>query len=145
MTGRRQAEDAYQIHVIGPDCAVPPFLDFQDLVAAKGLSRAQLERLDCSAKVVATQGTRVVGLACFDRQDDQIRVHELLTDPAAHARAVVIMKRLLDALELACLASGGRRVVLLPEAILMASSLEDLGYREVCVRPAGPWLEKHLG
>lgn len=145
MTGRRTSDQTYQIHVLGPDCQIPSFLDLADLLAAKGLNRQQRERIARLPKVVATQGRHVVGLACFNRVDEEIRVQELFTHPDQHATSMAILRRLLEALELACLASGGHRVLVLPEAVLTASSLEELGYHEMCMRAAGPWLEKSLG
>ncbi len=54
----------------------------------------------------------------------------------------VVDRLLLDAVELAALAGGCRRVVLLPAAVPEVEPFERLGYRIVNERCAGAWLEK---
>jgi hypothetical protein len=94
--------------------------------------------------VLATHGPRLVGLSSFERVNDDVRVHEFAFDPDSQFSPHVILRQLLEALELACLASGGRRLVLLPQAVLAVSPFERLGYNLVNEGCAGAWLEKTL-
>jgi hypothetical protein len=94
--------------------------------------------------VLATHGPRLVGLSSFERVNDEIRVHEFAFETDPYFSPQDILRPVLEALELACLASGGRRIVLLPQAVVALSPLERLGYRLVNEGCAGAWLEKTL-
>jgi hypothetical protein len=133
---------ALQVRVVGPDSPTPTPLEVRRLFSHRLLSRARRERLARSAKVLAACDGRIIGLASFERGGDDIRVHEFAFEPDLSFSTQDILRQLLDALELACLASGGRRLVLLPNAIVAVSPLERLGYRIVNEGCAGAWLEK---
>lgn len=94
--------------------------------------------------MLATHGTQLVGLASYERTDDELRVHEIAVDPDLSFGPSDILRQLLDAVELAALAGGCRRVVLLPSAVVAVEPFERLGYRIVNERCAGAWLEKSL-
>ena len=53
-----------------------------------------------------------------------------------------IATALLDALEIACLAGGGRRLVLLPRAALAGHLLRGRGFVPIVEGCAGSWFEK---
>lgn len=131
-----------QVRVVGPESAMPTGADLRRLFAARSLARSRRDRVTRCAKVLATWNGRVVGLAAFDRTADEIRVHELAFEPDLCYSPPDILRHLLDALELACLASGGRRLVLLPHAVVAVTPLERLGYQLVNEGCAGAWLEK---
>lgn len=131
-----------QVRVVGPESVMPTAPDLRRLFASRNLSRSRRERVARCAKVLATWNGRVVGLAAFDRTADEIRVHELAFEPDFCYSPPDILRHLLDALELACLASGGRRLVLLPHAVVAVTPLERLGYHLVNEGCAGAWLEK---
>jgi hypothetical protein len=133
---------ALQVRVVGPDSAAPSAADIRRLLLQRPLSRVRRDRLVHAAKVIATVGSRVVGLASYERINDEIRVHELAFEPDVCFSTQDILRQLLDALELACLASGGRRLVLLPQAVVAVSPLERLGYHLINEGCAGAWLEK---
>ena len=143
-TTRRTANEigALQVRVVGPDSALPSLGELRRLLATRGLTRARRDRLARSAKVLAATDGHLVGLASFERTNDEIRVHEFAFEPDICFTPQDILRQLLDALELACLASGGRRLVLLPNAVIAVSPLERLGYRVVNEGCAGAWLEK---
>jgi hypothetical protein len=146
VTSRRTATNAaaLQVRVLGPESSLPTAGDVRRLFSDRALTRARRERLLGLSKVVATVGPRLVGVALFERANDEIRVHELALEPDLCFSTHDILRQLLDALELACLASGGRRLVLLPSAVIAVSPLERLGYRVVSEGCAGAWLEKRF-
>jgi hypothetical protein len=130
------------VRVVGPDSVQPGAADLRRLFSHRMLTRARRERLARSARVIATYRSRTVGLASFERTNDEIRVHEFAFEPDLCFSTQDILRQLLDALELACLASGGRRLVLLPQAVVAVSPLERLGYHLINEGCAGAWLEK---
>jgi hypothetical protein len=133
-----------QVRVVGPDSEEASTLDLEHREPRRGSSRAQRERLAHATRVVARVGGRVVGVAAYERQGAELRVMELVIEPVPPISSPDIVRQLLDALELAALAGGCRRVVLLPSAVAAASSLERLGYRFVGEGCAGGWLEKNF-
>jgi hypothetical protein len=141
---RPGSTDAAPLHVrvVGPESALPSAADVRRLFARGTLTRARREHLHRCARVVAMHGAHVLGLAAFERANDDIRVHELAVDPSLAVTSPTVLHRLLDALELACLASGARRILLVPQAVAAATPLERLGYRVVNEGCAGAWLEK---
>jgi hypothetical protein len=93
--------------------------------------------------VVAAFGSRVVGVAGYERADGEVRVHEFGVDEgAAGCTLDQVATALLDALEVACLAGGGRRLVLLPRAALTGDLLRSRGFQPIAEGCAGSWFEK---
>jgi hypothetical protein len=146
VASRRAANDigALQVRVVGPDSVLPSSTDLRRLFNSRSLTRARRDRVARSAKVLAAFESRVVGMAVFERTADEIRVHEFAFEPDLCFSPQDILRQLLDALELACLASGGRRLVLLPTAVVAVTPLERLGYRLVNEGCAGAWFEKNF-
>ncbi len=132
-----------QVRVLGPDCAPLSPADIRRLFRGRRLTPARRDRLSQSARIVAACGSRLVGVAAYDRADGELRVHELGIDTSGTACAVdQVANALLDALEVACLASGGRRLVLLPRAAVADSSLRRRGFVTIAEGCAGSWFEK---
>jgi hypothetical protein len=143
LRGTSKATAGMQVRVVGPESELPATADLRRLFSQRPLSPRRRERLAASAKVIATLGARLVGLASFERIEDEIRVHELAFDSErAAADLYDVLRQLIDALELACMASGGRRLVLLPTAVVAVSPFERMGYRLINEGCAGAWLEK---
>lgn len=132
------------VRVVGPESPAIGPADLRRLFSGRGLSRARRERLATARRVVVLHGPRVIGLAAFDRCDDELRVCELAVEPTICFSVQDILRQLLDAVELACLAGGAKRVVLLPAAVVAATTLERLGYETVIEGCAGGWLEKRF-
>jgi hypothetical protein len=91
---------------------------------------------------MAQCGSRVVGLAAYERVDGELRVHEFGVDENSTCTLDQIATALLDALEIACLAGGGRRLVLLPRAALTSHLLRSRGFVPIAEGCAGSWFEK---
>ena len=128
--------------MLGPDVACLTANDLRRLFHGRHLTPARRERLRNSGRVVAACGKRVVGLAAYERADTELRVHEFGVDDGAPCRMDEIASVLLDALEVACLAGGGRRLVLLPRAAIAEHLLRVRGFVQVAEGCAGSWFEK---
>ncbi len=131
-----------QVRVLGPDAACLTAADLRRLFRGRHLTPARRERLRNSGRVVAACGNRVVGLAAYDRVDNELRVHEFAVDDVAPCRMDEIASVLIEALEVACLAGGGQRLVLLPRASLAEHLLRVRGFVQVAEGCAGSWFEK---
>jgi hypothetical protein len=111
-------------------------------MTALGLDRAPTARrgaqLDRCRHMVAMRGEAAAGFAAFELTDAQdLLVHELST--ASDDGGVV--EALVTALELACLAAGGTRLLISTRIATPASMLAPFGYEPA---PWTGWLEKHV-
>jgi hypothetical protein len=132
-----------QVKVVGPDCAPLSATDLRRLFRGRRLTPARRDRLAQSGRVIAVCGNRTVGVAAYDRTDDELRVHECGVDAASMlCTEAQVVNALLDALEVACLAGGGRRLVLLPRAAIGGSILRRRGFVTIAEGCAGSWFEK---
>jgi hypothetical protein len=138
--GRRP--DRVNLRVVGPDAACLSPDDLRRLFRGRTLTPARRARILNGGRVLAACGTRVVGLAAYERSDEALRVHEFGTDAAAPCSTDEIATALLDALEMACLAGGGRRLVLLPRAASASHLLRARGFVPIAEGAAGSWFEK---
>lgn len=131
-----------QVRVVGPDAASLTATDLRRLFRGRRLTPARRERLANSGRVVAACGSRLVGVAAYERLDGELRVHEFGVDGSASCTLDQVATALLDALEIACLAGGGRRLVLLPRAAIAAHLLRPRGFVTIAEGCAGSWFEK---
>lgn len=132
-----------QVKVLGPDCAPLSAADLRRLFRGRRLTPARRERIAQSSRVVAMCGTRTVGVAAYDRADGELRVHEFAVDATTLLCAEdQVVNALLDALEVTCLAGGGRRLVVLPRAVIASSLLRRRGFVTIAEGCAGSWFEK---
>jgi hypothetical protein len=142
LAERTRLPNPVQVRVVGPEAAGLTATDMRRLFRGRRLTPARRERLGNSGRVVAACGSRVVGLAAYERADGELRVHEFGVDEEASCTIDQIATALLDALEIACLAGGGRRLVLLPRAALTAHLLRSRGFVPIAEGSAGSWFEK---
>jgi len=131
-----------QMRVLGPGYGPLSPADLRRLFRGRRLTPARRERLANSGRIVAACGSRIVGVAAFERADGELRVHEFGIDTTSPCSADQIANALLDALEVACLAGGGRRLVLLPRAAVAGVMLRRRGYVTIAEGCAGSWFEK---
>ncbi len=131
-----------QVRVVGPDSAGLTATDLRRLFRGRRLTPARRQRLAASGRVTANCGNRVVGVAAYERVDNELRVHEFGVDASSPCAIEQITAALLDALEVACLAGGGRRLVLLPRAAISTSMLRARGFENIAEGCAGSWYEK---
>jgi hypothetical protein len=131
-----------QVKVVGPDCAPLSAADLRRLFRGRRLTPARRDRIAQSGRVVAACGNRTVGVAAYDRAGGELRVHEFAADTTSLCAEDEVVNALLDALEVACLAGGGRRLVLLPRAAIAGSLLRRRGFVTIAEGCAGSWFEK---
>jgi hypothetical protein len=131
-----------QVRVVGPDAACLTPADLRRLFRGRRLTPERRARVADSGRVMAACGSRIVGLAAYERTDGELRVHEFAVDGTSLPTVDQIATALLDALEMACLAGGGRRLVLLPRAALTAHLLRARGFVPIAEGCAGSWFEK---
>ncbi len=131
-----------QVRVVGPEAACLSQTELRRLFKGRRLTPARRERLRNSGRVVAACGSRVVGLAAYEREAGELRVHEFAVDEGTACPIDQVAAALLDALEIACLAGGGRRLVLLPRAVLAEHLLSSRGFVHIAEGCAGSWFEK---
>ena len=130
------------VRVVGPEAACLTPTELRRLFRGRRLTPARRERLRNSGRVVAACGSRTVGLAAYEREAGELRVHEFGVDGGRSCSVDQIATALLDALEIACLAGGGRRLVLLPRASLAGHLLRARGFVPIAEGSAGSWFEK---
>jgi hypothetical protein len=131
-----------QLGVCGPDSGSPSAGDLRRLFRGQRMTAARRARLEGGTRILVTCGSRLVGLAAYQRTDREIRVYEVGVDPASGCSSELIEASLLDALELACLASGARRLLVLPRATSATDRLTQHGFRPVAAGYSGTWFEK---
>lgn len=102
------------------------------------------ERLAHWPRILTVCGSGINGLATYQRSGDELRVGDLAADRGGSCSLEEIFDSLLDALENACLAGGGSRVVVLPGRPEDEMRLRRRGYRRIQEGCAGTWLEKNL-
>ncbi len=73
----------------------------------------------------------------------ELRVPEIGMDPGCECNERDVLNALLDALELAGLAGGCRRIVVMPPKMSLGF-IERRGYSRISERCAGGWIEKTL-
>lgn len=127
---------------MGPDCAGLTQTDLRRLFRGRRLTPARRQRLANSGRVVAACGNRVVGVAAYDRTDVELRVHEFGIDSVSPCSIRQVTTALIEALEVACLAGGGRRLVLLPRTSVDPDVLRERGFVPIAEGSAGSWHEK---
>lgn len=136
------ATSPIQFRVLGPESRGPSFADLRRLFPGQRLAGARRVRVSNGGRILAVCGNRVAGLAAYEQTHNEVRVYELGVDPQSACGSDQIAGGLLDALELACMAAGARRLLLLPRAHLAADLLSRRGYRPVTSGASGGWSEK---
>ena len=130
------------VSVVGPDAVGVSPADLHRLFRGRRLPAARRARLLAGGCVLATCGSRIVGLAGYERAGADVRVHEFAIDATPRCAPDQIAAALLGALEMACLAGGGRRLVLLPRAVFADDLLRARGFVPIAEGSAGSWFEK---
>lgn len=132
----------FRVRVDGPDAPPLSAADLRRLFRGRRLTPLRKARFDQGGRVVVTRG-RVVGVAAFERAGGELRVHEIGVDTTLAPPAFEeVVTALVDAIEVACLAGGGCRIVVLPRAAVFGVNLQRRGFVTISEGCAGSWLEK---
>jgi hypothetical protein len=131
-----------QVRVVGPDAPALTVSELHRLFRGRRLTPARRARLAASGRITAACANRMVGVAAYERTDVELRVHEFGIDPTSTCAVDQIAATVLDALEIACLAGGVRRLVLLPRAVVAEHLLRARGFVTIAEGCAGSWFEK---
>lgn len=115
--------------VIGPECEGGKSRDLLSLFAEGALSGVRVGRFHDCSKIAAQCGGDLVGIAAYRLRDGRLDVEELAVEQPCRCEASEIVSTLLRALESACLAGGGHRVVLSAEAAGSVANAVGEGYR----------------
>jgi hypothetical protein len=107
------------------------------------LTEARLDRLRDWSRVTVHCGDRIVAVATCHKSDVELRVPDIGLDRTCGCNIHEVVHALLDALELAGIAGGCRRLVLMPPREV-PGTLDRRGYVTIAERCAGGWLEKRL-
>jgi hypothetical protein len=133
------------VRVDGPECAPLDSSDLRRLFPGSSLNQQRLDRLTAWPRVVVAVAGRVAAVATCHKFEGEMRVPDLAIDVPAAGRLAErdVLNALLDAVELAAVAGGCRRVVLTMPKISPVC-LERRGYVRINERCAGGWLEKQI-
>jgi hypothetical protein len=134
---------ALKLTVAGPEHDQLPVRAISRLFAANVLGDARLERLSRWSKLVAMCGRTPVAVVTYQSAGSELRAPDFGLDPSACCDVGAVVTAIAHGLEVACLAAGAHRVVVMPpkggeQALLRA------GYVAVHEGCAGSWLEKNL-
>jgi hypothetical protein len=142
---------ALDVRVTASDCDVLCDGDLRRLFPGSSLTGSRLDRLREWPRVVVTLGDEVVAVASYQKTDGEMRVPDIGLDVPPEGTGYGscrcserdVLNTLLDALELAGIAAGCRRVIVNPPKVSLAF-LARRGYIGINERCAGGWIEKSL-
>jgi hypothetical protein len=134
------------VRLDGPDGEAVHDADLRRLFPGSTLTQARLDRLRSWPRVFVTLAGQLVAVATCQKTDGELRVPDVgIEVPPAGPRCSErdILNAVLDAVEVACIAGGCRRLVVNPPCASLGF-LERRGYVRVNERCAGGWIEKTI-
>ena len=142
-TFRRPTRDTFDVSVNGPDGERVADADLRRLFPGSALTQGRLDRLRAWPRVAVSCGPTVIALATCQKVELELRVPEIGLDLECACDGREVLAVLFDAIELAGLAGGCRRIVANPPRASIGF-LEQRGYHPVPEGCAGSWIEKAL-
>ena len=136
--------DLFEVRVNGPDCDPLSDADLRRLFPGSMLTQGRLDRLREWPRVAITCRGIIVAIATCQKVDLELRVAEVGVDAESACDGREVLSVLFDAIELAALAGGCRRVVVNPPKVSLMF-LQRRGYHALSEGCAGSWIEKALG
>ena len=133
-----------KVCVMGPDAPGPSLEDLRRLFRGHRLSPVRRARLIDCGRVVAHCEGRIVGLAVYQRLEVEVRVYEFGVDEQVPCGVEAVVARLLDALEVACLAGGCRRLVVVPHGQVEDRFFTERGFAALAHGSATHLFEKRF-
>lgn len=129
--------------VAGPEHEPLPTADVTRMFGANALGTARLERLARWSRLIASCGATPVGVVTYQGASGEVRAPDFGLDVAGACDVDGVVMAMVHGLEVACLAAGAKRVVVMPpkggEQILARAGF--VAIHEGC---AGSWMEKTL-
>lgn len=130
--------------MLGPDCDSLSAADLHRLFPGEMLTAARTQRLRNGSRVVIACGDRIVAAGVYRFTDYELRVSDIGVDVCDGCDLDDVFGVLLESCELACLAAGCRRIVLIAPPTASAVRLRKRGYEIVNEGCAGAWIEKRF-
>ena len=137
-------EGAYHVRVLGPDCGPPRGADLCRLFPGDRLTTDRRQRLHEGSRIVISWADRIVAVGAYRFNDRELRITDIGLDVDSACGTDEVLGVLLESCELACLAAGCRRVVLIAPREASLASLRRRGYEIVRESCAGSWIEKQF-
>lgn len=142
---------AFDVRVISHEHEPIADDDLRRLFVGSVLTAPRLDRLHSWTLIAVFFNSHIVGLASCQKNGPELRVPDVAADAIVWSQDRTgvrfgereILNALLDAIEVAGLAAGCRRVVINPPKMSLGF-LERRGYRHIDERCAGGWIEKSL-
>lgn len=132
-----------KLTVAGPEHEALPAADLVRLFGAQALGAARLERLERWSRLIASCGHCPVAIVTYQGAGEEVRAPDFGLDVERACDVDRIVAAIVQGLEIACLAAGARRVVIMPprggEHLLRRH-----GYAAVHEGCAGSWVEKAI-
>lgn len=116
------------VRIAGPGTEPLSEEELQMLFHEQKLTESRLRRLRNCPRILAICAARVAGILAYQQTDTGLRVREFALDCSDVNDVNTIAIALLDALELACLASGGKRILAAPRTATNIELLRKQGY-----------------
>lgn len=132
-----------KLTVAGPEHEPLPAEDVTRMFGASALGTARLERLARWSRLIAICGATPVGVATYQGAGGEVRAPDFGLDVSGACDIDAVVSAIVHGLEVACLAAGAKRVVVMPpkggEHLLVRAGF--VAIHEGC---AGSWMEKTL-
>jgi hypothetical protein len=132
-----------KLTVAGPEHDPLPASDVTRMFGASALGTARLERLARWSRLIASCGATAVGVVTYQGAGGEVRAPDFGLDVSGACDVDAVVSAMVHGLEVACLASGAKRVVVMPpkggEHVLARAGF--VAVHEGC---AGSWMEKIL-
>jgi len=132
-----------RLTVAGPEHDPLAGPDLSRLFAGGALSTARVERLARWSRLIAHCGTLPVAVVTYQDAAGEVRAPDFGLDAAGCCDVDAVVSALAHALEIACLAAGAKRVVVMPPRG-GEQSLLRCGFVAIHEGCAGSWMEKAI-
>ncbi len=132
-----------KLTVAGPEHDPLPASDISRLFAANALGTARNERLARWSRLIARCGETPVAVATYQSAGTELRAPDFGLDVGGCCEVDAVVAAITHGLEVACLAAGAKRVVVMPPKG-GEQALRQSGYIAIHEGCAGSWMEKSL-
>jgi hypothetical protein len=143
-TTSESPERSYRVRVLGPDCDPLSVADLQRLFPGEVLTPARRQRLRDGSRIVIACGDRVVAAGVYQFTECELRISDVAVDSCEGCDLDDVFDVLLESCELACLAAGCRRVLVIAPPAASLARLRKRGYEIVSEGCGGSWIEKRF-